>query len=311
MSEVRVRAIEAVADAVRRARDRAIEPRRHERARAALEQVADVTRRHGAAAVAESLAAIEELLLRPVDPSAIAWNVFQLFETSDSEVDWTKWLAANLSPEKGAALSALVWRSLCDAIVRQGVEPRPVVPGERVATLDSWREARDVPLVRECVDRECHDAEHGRTDIEVRAPGIFVVLENKLDAGWHDGDGEPQAVRYRKIGLKHCAPTQQLGLVLLSKHRDFPLGEGCDDWVKITYEDLARALRRNLRATVGEATPAATLLALWPGLLTIAAIEQDLRGLDIARCCARARGGSWRSIRPLTDVISYLRDEEG
>lgn len=213
--EHRVRAIEAVASAVRRSRE--AEPSRRANLRAALEQVSQDTRRHSEATVRTLLEVVEGMMLRPADPSEIPWNVFRLFETSGSETAWTKWLAAMLSPEQGSQLSALVWRSLCDAIVQQKRDPCPVNPRERLATRETWCEERNTPLLRGCVSRECHDPKHGRTDIEVRAPGIFLVLENKLDAGWHDGAGDRQPVRYRRIGIKGCTPTQQLGLVVLVK----------------------------------------------------------------------------------------------
>lgn len=313
--DVHVRAIEAVAEAVRRSRSHEAGPSNYARTRAALEQVSSTTRRHGKEAVKTALAEIQRLKLRPVDPSTLEWNVFRLFETSYSEVKWTKWLAAILSPERGPKLSALVWRSLCDAVVQQEVEPRPVARNRHPATLDTWLEMRDTPLTRGCVDRECRDLEHGCTDIEIEAPGTFVILENKLSAGWHDLDGVPQPVRYRKIGLKRCARTKpRLGLVVLTHRRKLDLGPHLD-WVKITYESLARALRINLKKTLGEEATMQGLLELWPALLTIAAIEQDLLSLDIQHQCKLAEESSaewaWRHIEPLNKVIDHLPDEEG
>jgi len=145
MKHNQLRAIEAVAETVRRSRSRRVGPSRLAQVRSALRRVSSVTQLHGKHAVNDALEMIEHQLLRPIDPSAIEWNVFRLFETSDSEVDWTKWLAAALRPENGPELSEIVWRSLCDAVWRQGQEPRPIARDGCLATLDTWRVLRDNP----------------------------------------------------------------------------------------------------------------------------------------------------------------------
>ena len=86
-----VRTIESVAEAVRHSR--CVAPERRAKTVAALEHVAAVTRSQGAVAVERSLAAIDEALLRPLDPSELAWNVFRLFDVGNKETAWTKWLA--------------------------------------------------------------------------------------------------------------------------------------------------------------------------------------------------------------------------
>lgn len=300
-------AVEAVASAVRS--HAGVEPVRGIKAAAALEEVAATIRGHSAAALEPALAAVAEAMILPVDPSALGWNAFRSFEVEDSETAWTKWLAALLSPENGTVVSQLAWRSVCDAVVDQRGEPMLFDEQARgkLATLGVWRAARELELPRASVDREVAD-ELGRPDIAIDAPGLFVVLENKLDAGWHDGD-EPQATKYRRFGLKHRRGDQQLGLVLLTKRKDFELEAHCCDYVRILYRDLSRALRRNVRAVlVGDAS-VASLLAVWPVLITIAAIEQDLLGLDIQGVVATARSRSWRAVGALNEILSYLHEE--
>jgi PD-(D/E)XK nuclease superfamily protein len=304
-----VRAIESLAEAVRRSRRGSLA--QQAKTVAALEHVASITRSHGTSAVERSLAAIGEALLRPFDPSEITWNVFRLFDVADKETAWTKWLSGILNPESGPELSALTWRSFCDAITRHADEPIPCDSIDRIATLADWCAARNVELPAGSVDSEDPDKAFGRTDITVRIPGMFAIIENKLDADWHDGDGEPQAVRYRKIGLKRRTQDQRLGLVVLTKRDDFELDDRCRDYVKITYADFARALRRNLRTPLRESCSATTVLGLWPVLLTVGAIEQDLLVLDIASRLRAARSRSWRSIEALNEIWGHIRDEDG
>lgn len=305
-TEATVRAVESVAEVVRRSRR--VPPERQAKMIAALEHVASVTRDYAATAVKHSLAVIDEALLRPIDPSEFSWSLFRLFHVSNKETAWTRWIAGILSPELGSKLSVLTWRSFCDAIVRHSAEPIPSGATDRIATLADWRAARDVPLSPGSLDSEDVDEQLGRTDISVRASSMFVIIENKLDADWHDGDGEPQAVRYRKIGLKRRTQEQRLGLVVLTKRDDFELDDRCHDYVKITYEDLARALRRNLRSALSEAADTKSVLELWPALLTIAAIEQDLLGFNIASQLDTARLRSWKSIEILNEIFEYLND---
>jgi hypothetical protein len=305
--ETTLRSIDGIAEAVRNARVQGSTSA--PRIRAAIEHVALVVRGGCSATVEAALAAIDEALLRPIDPSALEWTVFRLFDSEDLETRWTTWLASILSPEHGQELSALVWRSLCDAVVRHGTLPVPCNQSDRLATRNDWREARETILKHGSVDRELADSSGlGRLDIAIDAPGIFVVLENKLDAGWSDRGGERQVVRYRQFGLTRRSPCQKLGLVLLTKNADFALDDDCRDYVRITYRDLARALRQNLRATVPASMTSA--LALAPALLTIAAIEQDLLGLDIARSRRSARHRPIRSLALLDKILAHLREDE-
>lgn len=304
-----IAAIETVAKAVRRARE-AKDPARSERMIAAVENVASVTRTHGQATVEYGLAKITAEMLAPVDPSSIGWNAFRAFEVESSETAWTKWIAALLSPENGAALSRLAWRSVCDAVLAQRYNPEACVEEERDVLADAaaWRHAREQTLVGGSVEREVADENLGRPDIVIDAPGLFVVLENKLDANWHDGD-EPQPVKYRQFGLKHRAAGQRLGLVLLAKREELELEAHCADYVRILYRDVARALRHNLRqALAADASPPA-LLVLWPALITVAAIEHELLGIDIQRSVAAARLCSWRAMSKLNHILSYLHEE--
>jgi hypothetical protein len=53
------------------------------------------------------------------------------------------------------------------------------------------------------------------------------------------------------------------------------------------------------------------VLGLWPALLTVAAIEEDLLGFDMATQLDIARLRSWKSIEALNGIWEYLHDEEG
>lgn len=287
-----------------------MDPERVQRAAAAIDEVARTTRAYGEASVASAHATIREALIQPVDPSALTWNAFQFFEVTDREIYWTKWLASVLSPENSEMLSQLVWRALCDT-VQQGSEPEVCDEREHgvLAALDDWSTVR-APLGHGAVAREVHDpalgeagvAEAGRVDIAIETSNMYVVIENKLDASWHDGDIE-QAVKYREFGLKRLKGRQKLGLVLLTKDPDFTLEAFCRDYVRITYWDLARNLRRGLRQSPRDVSSP----ELWPVLLTIAAIEQDLYGLDIE---AAFRARSWRALEHASEIADYLRDTE-
>lgn len=168
--------------------------------------------------------------------------------------------------------------------------------------------AQNLTLPPGSVNRERHDSEHGRPDIVINAPGFYVVLENKLEAGWHDRDKAPQAVSYREFGLKHRSASQ-LGLVLLTNRDSFELELAYADYVRIRYRDLARALRRNLRSVISPSSSMAALTPFWPALLTVAAIEQELLGLDIKGTIATAHTRSWRSLRQTNEILTYLREE--
>lgn len=304
-----VAAIEAVADVVRHAARVRVAPGRLAQITGALDKVATVTRTCGQASVDRALDAIASEMIASVDPSMLTWNAFRSFEVEDSETSWTKWLAALLSPENGPDLSRLAWQSLCDAITMQRCELAPTVDQEREALADlaAWRAARDSSLFPGSVDREVHGDELGRPDIVIDAPGLFVVLENKLDAGWHDGE-VPQAVKYRDFGLQRCT-GKKLGLVLLTKRDTFEMGRHCSDWIRILYRDFARALRRNLRRDLGADTSTSAVVRLMPALLTVAAIEQELLGIDIQQTVATARKRSWRAMGSLNEILTYLHEE--
>lgn len=128
--ETTIRALEAVALVVRSSSGHG-DPDRQARTIAVLEHVATLTQALGIAAVDLALAAVREAMIEPLDPSTIGWNPFRFFEVEDKETSWTRWLAAILSPESMPELSCLVWRSLCDAVVAQGREPRICVDAER------------------------------------------------------------------------------------------------------------------------------------------------------------------------------------
>ena len=313
-----IAAIEAVADAASQVGNahvlhRARLATEHRRRRAeAIDDVATVTRTHGQTSVERSLAAIRAALLTPVDPSALDWSAFRFFEVADREIYWTRWFASILSPTSGAT-SKLVWNAICNSIVEQNTEPTicDEVARGSLATLENWRAAAhdSEPLLN--VEREVHDPDLGDSiakqsgfvDIAVQAPTMFVVIENKLDASWHDGQTK-QAKKYRTFGLKHLESTRKLGLVVLTKQRDFPLDEFCTDYVRVSYWDLARHLRRGLQRQHADTSS----IVWWPALLTIAAIEKDVYGLDIGRVADSAR--SWRALNRCNELADYLRVQE-
>jgi hypothetical protein len=302
-----VGAIEAVASAVRRMREP--DPERVARLERAVHAIATTTREHGEASVRTALAAIAASMIAPVDPSAVTWNAFRMFEVEEAETAWTKWNAALLSPENGAALSRLVWRSFCEAVLEQHDAVTDGGPrGAGVfATAQDWETARDVPLPPGSVDREVSDPELGRPDIVIETPALLVVLENKLDAGWHDGE-QTQAAKYRRFGVKYRR-ERKLGLVLLTKRDDFEMGADGTDYVRVLYRDLARALRRNLGRVLEVDSSPSTMLSLWPALMTVAAIEQDLLGFDIQGAVANAASRSWRAMSGLNEIVDHLHEE--
>lgn len=301
------RAIEAIATAVRSGRS----ARRWQGSDAAVSAVADAVRGHGGAAARRAIAEARAAMLRPVDPSAIEWDVFTLFEHEDSESHWTKWLASILEPANGVAVSQIVWRALCSASALQGTEPRACVPEEQeaLASLDTIRQSGQLPLRRGDVDREVHDAVLGRTDIVVSTPALLLVLENKLDEGWHDTAAGRQAERYRRFALQR-RNKRKIALVLLTNRDDFRLADEHSDWLRIDYRALARSMRRELRASFAADNDATHALALWPVLMTIAAIERNLIELDVRLSTDPALDPSWVQLQAIAEVARYLRDEE-
>jgi len=53
---------------------------------------------------------------------------------------------------------------------------RPAQHGQDAPGPYGSRSRRALP------DRRCHDVAYGRTDILIDGPGLFVIIENKLDA---------------------------------------------------------------------------------------------------------------------------------
>ena len=306
-AETQIRAIEALAAVVR---DQTKRGNKHKTGvEAAVKAVADVARSHGAEAVGRALTEARGALIQPLDPSTLDWDVFRLFEHEDSETHWTKWLASTFKPEHGEALSHVTWRALCGAVIRQSQEPTVRVPEEGgvLAVLDDWRTAKAHPPARGEVDREVHDDEFGRTDIIIATSSLYVLLENKLEEGWHDTD-EPQAVRYRRFALKHRA-GRKLALVLLTNRDDFKLVDDYADYVRIDYRSLARSLRDELKAELQRDPSIASAFALWPALMTVAAIEHNLLHIDMTRYLMPNAVVSWQSLGPVTEIVRYLRED--
>jgi hypothetical protein len=246
-------------------------------------------------------------MLPGIDPSELA-SVFRLMEASDSETRWTVWLCSMLSASNGEQLVQLTWRTLTDAIIASGVA-RAVAPDYPLADLVDWQVAGEqMPFVdREVADPAWEGEESlGRLDLVIQTDTMFIVLENKLDEGWHDhDDGEgKQAIRYRNYARKHHG-TRRIGLVLLTNRGDFKLEPEFCDYVRIDYRQLAKALRRRLREALAGASKATTL-ALGPALLTVAAIEKDLLNLDLATLRAAS---SWRDLEKVNAAAIYLQED--
>ncbi len=294
-------------------RRHASRPEDTSRLTAAVTLVAEAARTHGAKAVAEGIPQIRAAMLTPVDPSSLRWTVHELLEVEDSEPSWTKWLAGILKPESGVRLSALVWRSLVDAVVAQGRDPQPRECEHGVlADLAFWRGEANRALPFGSVDREVPDPDLGRPDILIDAPGLYVVLENKLEEGWHDGP-EPQAVRYRRFGLKYRAAGKRLGLVVLTNRDDFGLDPEFADYVRIDYRALGQALRRSLRAEfdhLGKCLEHSleVVLEAWPAIITVGAIERNLLGFDIRGLVYGSETASWHALEKVSQILQYLRE---
>ena len=151
----------------------------------------------------ESFRARVSLRLLPVEPFHQRWNVFRLFDLEHDETRWTQWFAAILREENGARCARVAWRAVCEAIAKRALRQPPI--GD-VADASHWRAvASETP----CVEDEVAAGELGRLDILVVCDSLVAAIENKLWAHWHDGAGEAQAERYRKIALQRRGPMRR------------------------------------------------------------------------------------------------------
>lgn len=209
--------------------------------------------------LAAKLARIEhERRLSPVDPSAIPCFGFET-----AEIRWTKWLASLLDGTCGKPASQITWRAMCRAIADVADDRRAF-----------WIDAGDTLLAAGSVRSELSRGALGRADLVVDHSDAIILIENKLDASWHDGSGDTQAKRYADLaeGLRMERQRRFSELVLLRNNARVS-GEG---WVVLEYRHLAAALRSCLRDAIQPEMAHAALLDHVPVLVTIKSIEEDL-----------------------------------
>lgn len=275
---------------------RGAEARQRERSSTAIATTAALVRSRAPELVIEARAAQEcereQARIDPVDPDALEWDPFELFGNQSREPAWTQWLAACLRAEHGSALAKLMWRSICDAVVRAD---HPVDVDDVVATVADWQHVRDAPPVR--VLDEVGDPE-GRPDTIVYTERFVLVLENKLYARWHDRSDGLQATSYEALGRRraHAARTN-VALVLLTCREKMPAPP---PWIVITYERLAVLLRVHLREALSAGSSAIELARLLPALVTVRAIERHLVGVPAP---------PKRTDDPVTELLEHLRHQ--
>lgn len=250
---------------------------------------------------------IEQLLL-PIDPLCQTWNVFRLFDLEYEETRWTRWLAGILTPDNGLRCSQVAWKALCETVSLQATL-LPPIGCDNLANAGYWAVAStEVPQV-EC---EVSDPEFGRLDLLVTTHSLVVAIENKLWAHWHDGPNGKQADRYRALAQKRLVrnSSQRLGLLLLSQRsglthgRDYP-----SDYIHVSWRSLGQGLRRGLRREWS--SDQYCLAALWPIVLTLVSIEQDLLELKLDTNLTEATIiHRVRVLKELAQVAEYLEGGE-
>ncbi len=238
--------------------------------------------------------------LLPVEPLRLAWNVFRLFDVEHEEIRWTQWFAAILRPESGERCARVAWRAFCEAVARRAALIAPSGDSDP-PDQHHWRDivALEVPTVED----EVSDGDLGTLDLLITTPSIVAAVENKLWADWHDGLKAPQADRYRKIAQKRLAgePGRRLGLVLLSQRQGVKPGDYPSDYVHVSWRDVGWALRDALRREWSNDQQ--TAIDLWPIILTLVSIEQDLLGLSVMPSTTANRS---IILKGLSELATYL-----
>jgi hypothetical protein len=267
---------------------------------AAIERVSATVRERGDASARELLKRIKQARLSPYEPFDLHWNPFRLFGVESDEPAWTQWFGALLDPRCGQELARVAWAGLCTAAARS-VSVHPFVSRQAAA---SWQARALKPPMTGQVTVEYSTPTLGTPDLVVELNDDVILLENKLWEDWHDWslDGR-QADRYRKIGLR-LAGTRKLHLVLLSARPDLEYVDAESpgplkvprDWLWIPYAELARGLRAAFRSL-----DIPDLATVWPILLTIAAIERDVLGLDVP-----SRDPTWRDLSMLSRAVTQM-----
>lgn len=265
---------------------------------AAIRAVADRVRSSYKQELSELRARIDASLL-PVDPLHQSWNVFRAFGVEYKETSWTQWLAAVLRQENGERCARVAWGAFCDAVARRAALVPP--SGDpNLADRAHWIAiAAEVPEVED----EVPDGDLGRLDMLIRTPSIVAAVENKLWADWHDGPKRRQADRYRDIAKNRLVDDthRRLGLVLLSERAGLKPGDYPQDYIHVRWTDLGQSLRRALRQEWS--ADQRSVIELWPIVLTLVSIEQDL--LD--HRLTHAPAASWISVlKALAELATYL-----
>lgn len=225
------------------------------------------------------------------DPFAQPISVFRLFNAVHSETNWTPWMASLLRGEAGERCARLSWGALCNAIARRAQKKPPV--GDGLALADDWSRAiNDRPVVEDELDA----GDLGRLDLFISTPRLVAVIENKIDADWHDRPDKKQADQYREYTMARRA-DRAVGLVLLAHRQNIICPP---DYIRVDWGDFGRALRLELQA-VGSVEPS----EIFPLVQTLVAIERDLLGLrdDVMDVPVKDQ------IDTLTKLASYLRGD--
>jgi hypothetical protein len=275
-----------------RAQDRAVAQRRV----ATLRRLGAQVRASHEEMLADITARIEARLL-PVDPLRQTWNAFRMFDLEYEEIRWTQWFAGLLRPANGERCARVAWRAFCEAVAERA-ELAPPAGDSNPADHHCWHKAaEETPLVHD----EVWDSQLGILDLLFMTPSLTAAVENKLWSGWHDGSKAPQADRYRELANKRRIGDARLGLVLLSERKGMKLGDYPPDYVHVSWRDVGRALRRALRHEWTDDQQCA--IELWPIILTLVSIEQDLLKLSLT---PRAFANRAAVLKLHSDLATYL-----
>lgn len=238
--------------------------------------------------------------LLPIEPLRQAWNVFRLFDVEYEETRWTQWFAAILRPENGERCSRVAWGAFCAAVARRA-KIRPPGGDSNPADHHHWRDivAREVPTVED----EVSDDDLGTLDLLFTTSSIVAAVENKLWADWHDGPKAPQADRYRALAQKRLEGDAQrrLGLVLLSQRPGVKPGDYPSDYIHVSWRDVGWALRDALGREWSDDQQ--TAIELWPIILTLVSIEQDLLRLSLTPSATSNRS---KILKEFSELATYL-----
>lgn len=199
------------------------------------------------------------------DPLNFRWSVFNITGVAYKETRWTKWLASCFDGRNGERVARLFWRALCRSVSYSSSTERVV---ENILSAEDWEEMAEDEPPQDVKPEE--PIEKGRLDIVFMNPKKLIVLENKLES---PESGEGQFDKYAEWARKE-AKGRKIGLVLLSKEQwNEKLPEG---YINITYEIFGGFLRAELREHFVHITKDSEKLYLWPVIMTLVSIEQDL-----------------------------------